>query len=272
MYKEGFLTYDKDKYLGNIVIEKIGIPKEALDLFSKDSYIVDKYMFKNNFKERNKYAHKGEFGRLLIIAGSKGFTGAAYLCAESSVKSGTGLVTLATAKDIQNILSSKLEEAMTINYEDYEEIKNIMIKANCIAIGPGMGKNNTTEELLRKIIRDYNGNIVIDADGINVLENNLDIIKNAKGGEIVITPHLGEFSRITGYDIDYIEKNRLKLAREFAKENKVILLLKGYNTIITNGEKVFVNSTGNSAMASGGGMGDCLTGIIGSFISQGIVH
>ncbi|MGO5064253.1 MULTISPECIES: NAD(P)H-hydrate dehydratase [unclassified Clostridium] len=267
MYKEGFLTYDKDKYLGNIVIEKIGIPKEALDLFSKDSYIVDKYMFKNNFKERNKYAHKGEFGRLLIIAGSKGFTGAAYLCAESSVKSGTGLVTLATAKDIQSILSSKLEEAMTINYEDYKEIKNIMAKTNCIAIGPGMGKNSTTEELLRKIIRDYNGNIVIDADGINVLENNLDIIKNAKG-EIIITPHLGEFSRITGYDIDYIEKNRLKLAREFAKENKVILLLKGYNTIITNGEKVFVNSTGNSAMASGG-MGDCLTGIIGSFISQG---
>ncbi len=227
-------------------------------------------MFKDNFKERNKYSHKGEFGRLLIIAGSKGFTGAAYLCAESSVKSGTGLVTLATSKDVQGILSSKLEEAMTINYEEYKEIKNIMVKANCIAIGPGMGKNNKTEELLKKIIRDYNGNVVIDADGINVLENNLDIIKNSKG-KIVITPHLGEFSRITGYDIDYIQKNRLKLAREFAKENNVIVVLKGYNTIITNGEKVFVNSTGNSAMASGG-MGDCLTGIIASFISQGIVH
>ncbi len=95
----------------------------------------------------------------------------------------------------------------------------------------------------------------------------MDIIKNSKG-KIVITPHLGEFSRITGYDIDYIQKNRLKLAREFAKENNVIVVLKGYNTIITNGEKVFVNSTGNSAMASGG-MGDCLTGIIASFISQG---
>ncbi len=174
---------------------------------------------------------------------------------------------MATSNDIQDILSSKLKEAMTINYENYEDVKSIMVKSSCIAIGPGMGKNNNTEELLRKIIRDYNGTMVIDADGINVLENNLDIIKKAKG-QIVLTPHLGEFSRITGYGITYIKKNRLKLAKEFAKENKIILLLKGYNTIITNGKEVFVNSTGNSAMASGG-MGDCLTGIIASFIAQG---
>ncbi|APC79873.1 NAD(P)H-hydrate dehydratase [Clostridium botulinum] len=267
MYKEGFLTYYRDKYLGNIIIESIGIPREVLDLFSNDLYIIDKYMFKNNFKERNKYAYKGDFGKALIIAGSKGFSGAAYLCTEAAVKSGTGLVTLATSNDIQNILSSKLEEAMTISYEDSKDVKNIMGKSSCIAIGPGMGKNNNTEELLRKIIRDYNKTMVIDADGINVLENNLDIIKKANG-EIVLTPHLGEFSRITGYDIDYIKENRLKLAKEFAKENKIILLLKGYNTIITNGKEVFVNSTGNSAMASGG-MGDCLTGIITSFIAQG---
>ncbi|MBD5561196.1 NAD(P)H-hydrate dehydratase [Clostridium botulinum] len=267
MYKEGFLTYYGDKYLGNIIIESIGIPREVLDLFSNDLYIIDKYMFKNNLKGRNKYAHKGDFGKALIIAGSKGFSGAAYLCTEAAVKSGTGLVTLATSNDIQNILSSKLEEAMTISYEDSKDVKNIMVKSSCIAIGPGMGKNNNTEELLRKIIRDYNRTMVIDADGINVLENNLDIIKKARG-EIVLTPHLGEFSRITGYDIDYIKENRLKLAKEFAKENKIILLLKGYNTIITNGEEVFVNSTGNSAMASGG-MGDCLTGIITSFIAQG---
>lgn len=232
MYKEGFLTYYRDKYLGNIIIESIGIPREVLDLFSNDLYIIDKYMFKNNFKERNKYAYKGDFGKALIIAGSKGFSGAAYLCTEAAVKSGTGLVTLATSNDIQNILSSKLEEAMTISYEDSKDVKNIMGKSSCIAIGPGMGKNNNTEELLRKIIRDYNKTMVIDADGINVLENNLDIIKKANG-EIVLTPHLGEFSRITGYDIDYIKENRLKLAKEFAKENKIILLLKGYNTIIT---------------------------------------
>ncbi len=177
MYKEGFLTYYGDKYLGNIIIESIGIPREVLDLFSNDLYIIDKYMFKNNLKGRNKYAHKGDFGKALIIAGSKGFSGAAYLCTEAAVKSGTGLVTLATSNDIQNILSSKLEEAMTISYEDSKDVKNIMVKSSCIAIGPGMGKNNNTEELLRKIIRDYNRTMVIDADGINVLENNLDIIK-----------------------------------------------------------------------------------------------
>ena len=267
MYKEGFLTYDRDQYLGNIIIEEIGIPKEVLNLFSNDYYIIDKYMFKNNFKERNKYGHKGDFGKVLVIAGSTGFSGAAYLCTQAAVKSGTGLVTLATSTDIQNILSCKLAEAMTINYEHYEDIRNIVAKSNCIAIGPGMGKNNMTEELLRKLIRDYNGTMVIDADGINVLENNLDIIKEAKC-EIVLTPHVGEFSRITGYDIEYIKKNRLKLAKKFAKENKVTLLLKGYSSIITNGEEVFVNPTGNSAMASGG-MGDCLTGIISSFIAQG---
>ncbi|EJO5346850.1 NAD(P)H-hydrate dehydratase [Clostridium botulinum] len=267
MYKEGFLTYNIDKYLGEIIIEDIGIPEYILNLFSDDYYIIDEYMFKNNFKERNKYKHKGDFGKLLVIAGSKGFSGAAFLCTQAAVKSGTGLVTLATSSDIQNILSCKLEEAMTINYENYEEVKKIMLKSNCIAIGPGMGKNRHTEELLRKITKDYNGTMVIDADGINVLQNNLDIIRKSNC-KIILTPHLGEFSRITGYDIDYIKKNRLRLAREFAKENQVILLLKGYNTVITNGEKVFVNSTGNSAMASGG-MGDCLTGIISSFVSQG---
>ncbi|WP_251860783.1 NAD(P)H-hydrate dehydratase [Clostridium sp. Marseille-Q2269] len=267
MYKEGFLAYDRDKYLGNIIIENIGVPKEILELFSYNHYIIDKYMFNNNFKERNKYDHKGDFGRVLVVAGNRGFSGAAYICTEAAVKSGAGLVTLATSRDIQDVLSCKLEESMTMAYDDYDHIKTIMDKSNCIAIGPGMGKNYSTEELLRKIVRDYNGHIVIDADGINVLQDNLDIIKHTKG-KVILTPHLGEFSRITGYDIDYINKNRLKVAKEFAKGNRVILLLKGYNTIITDGEELFVNSTGNSAMASGG-MGDCLTGIIASFIAQG---
>jgi NAD(P)H-hydrate epimerase len=140
-------------------------------------------------------------------------------------------------------------------------------KSNAIAIGPGMGSNSQTLQCLEWILSKTKCPVIIDADGINVLADHLDLLKNA-GCDIVLTPHPGELSRITGYSIEDINKNRMEIAREFAEKNGVILLLKGYHTIITDGSRVIVNSTGNSAMASGG-MGDCLTGIIASFIGQG---
>ena len=201
------------------------------------------------------------------MAGSLGFTGAAYISTQAAVRSGAGLVTLCCDDSIQDILSGKLVEAMTASIDDEKKLDSLISKSNCIAIGPGLGNNHVTLNLLEKILLNSKCPVVIDSDGLNVLEGNLDMLKNKKC-KIVLTPHMGEMARISGFSIDEINENKIDIAKNFAKKYNVVLLLKGFNTIITDGKTLLINPTGSSAMASGG-MGDCLTGIIASFISQG---
>ncbi|UZQ48796.1 NAD(P)H-hydrate dehydratase [Clostridium kluyveri] len=266
LYKKGFLTYGSHEFTGKILVEDIGIPEAVVEKFSLNYFIIDRDFIKKILKERNKFSHKGDYGRVFIIAGSMGFTGAAYICTEGAIKSGAGLVTLGCYEDVRSILSSKLIEGMTVDLNETTNLEKTIEKSDVIAIGPGMGTNKNTLNLLEKIIKNFTKTVVIDADGINVLSGNPHILESKKCS-VIITPHLGEMSRITGLDIEYIKENRIEVAKKFAKEKNVILLLKGYNTIVTDGNVVAVNSTGNSSMASGG-MGDCLTGIIASFIAQ----
>lgn len=200
------------------------------------------------------------------MAGSENFTGAAYISTEAAVRSGAGLVTLCTKKSILDILKSKLVEAMSMSYEDIA-FEGVISNSDSIAIGPGMGNNELTLKCVKNILSKNGCPVVLDADALNVLKGNLELLKNSKR-KIIITPHMGEMSRLTGVDVESLIENRIGIAVNFAKEYKVIVLLKGYNTIITDGNEVYVNSTGNSKMASGG-MGDTLTGIIASFIGQG---
>jgi NAD(P)H-hydrate epimerase len=267
LYKRGFINYDTDKLIGEIIIEKIGIPEFAVDKFHNNEFIIDKEMVKKRIRKRNKYSYKGNYGRVTVIAGSKGFTGAAVISTQAAVRSGAGLVTLCCTSDVQSIISSKLLEAMTANVDDEDSLQNLLKKSDVIAIGPGMGNNNSTLRILEKVIKESECPLVIDADAINVLKGNLHLLEEKKG-KVILTPHLGEMSRITGMPIEIIKQKRLEIAKEFAYKYRIILLLKGYNTIITDGETSVINPTGNSAMASGG-MGDCLTGMIASFIAQG---
>ena len=267
LYKKGFLAYDTDSFTGEIVIEKIGIPRSVVDKFHEDEYIMDIDFIKGLIKKRNKDSHKGDYGRTLILAGSLGFTGAAYISTQAAVRSGAGLVTLGCDSSIQNILSGKLVEAMTASTNDEKRLDSLITKSNCIAIGPGLGSNSGTLNLLEKVLLNSKCPVVIDSDGLNVLEGKLEMFKNKKC-KIVLTPHMGEMARISGFSIDEINENKMDIAKEFAKKYDVVLLLKGFNTIITDGKTLYINPTGSSAMASGG-MGDCLTGIIASFISQG---
>ncbi|MBU3183132.1 NAD(P)H-hydrate dehydratase [Clostridium psychrophilum] len=267
LYKKGFITYGADAFTGEIVIEKIGIPKKAVDKFHKNEYIMDIDFIQKLIKKRNKYSHKGDYGRTLILAGSLGFTGAAYIATQAAVRSGAGLVTLGCDTSIQTILSEKLVEAMTASTNDEKKLDSLITKSDCIAIGPGLGNNQTTLDLLEKVLLNSNCPVVIDSDGLNVLDGNLEMLKNKKH-RIVLTPHIGEMARISGFSIDEINENKIDIAKEFAIKHNVVLLLKGFNTIITDGKALYINPTGSSAMASGG-MGDCLTGIIASFISQG---
>lgn len=267
LYKKGFLNYGSHKYTGEVIVEDIGIPRIVIDKFHENEFMLDEAMIKTRLQTRDRYAHKGDYGRVLVMAGSKGFTGAAYITTEAAVRSGAGLVTLCCSEDIQSILSTKLTESMTISFNETERLKDIVEKCNCIALGPGMGNNEFTLEAVKYTLQKASCPIVIDADGINVLKEQLSLLKN-KAIPVILTPHIGEFSRITGQSVEYIKQNRIEVSKSFAKEYKVIVILKGYNTVITDGDKVMINPTGNSSMASGG-MGDCLTGIIASFIGQG---
>lgn len=267
LYKKGFLNYGADKYTGEVVIEDIGIPKDVIYKFYENEYIMDELFIKQSIIKRNKHGHKGDYGRVLIVAGSKGFTGASYIATQGAVRSGAGLVTVCSDEEVQPILSFKLIEAMTLSFKDEEKFKEMLKKSDCIAIGPGMGNNENTFQLVRDTLENAACPIVIDADGLNVLQGKIHLLEKCKN-KVIITPHLGEMSKLIGVSIEEIKQNRIKIAQEFAKKYGCIVLLKGYNTVITDGHKTIINPTGNSAMASGG-MGDALTGIIASFVAQG---
>ncbi|WP_315118977.1 NAD(P)H-hydrate dehydratase [uncultured Clostridium sp.] len=267
LYKRGFLNYEIHNLLGEVIVEDIGIPEHIEDKFHQKEFILDEDMIKNKIAIRDRHSHKGDYGRVAIVAGTKGYTGAAYICTEGAVRSGAGLVTLCTRENILQSLTSKVSEAMLISIEDEEEFNKIIRKSNSIAIGPGMGNSDDTFKILSNVMGNADCPVVIDADGLNVLKNNMNILKEKKSN-LILTPHLGEMSRLVDKPIDYIKKNRIEIAKDFAEKYGVVLLLKGYHTFITDGESLIVNSTGNSAMASGG-MGDCLTGIIASLLAQG---
>lgn len=267
LYKRGFLAYGTDKYTGDIVVEDIGIPEKVIKHFHNNEFILERDNIAKDLPLREKYGYKGDYGRVLVVAGSEGFTGAAYITTEAAVRSGAGLVTLGCVKKIRDILSSKLVEAMTMDIEEESKFQDFILKSNVICVGPGLGNSPNTLKTVKKILLNANGPVVIDADGINVLEGNLELLKESKV-KVILTPHLGEMAKITSLSIEYIRENRIEVAKDFAAKYGVIVLLKGYNTVITDGEITYINPTGNSAMASGG-MGDCLTGIIAGFISQG---
>ncbi|MDV3428959.1 MAG: NAD(P)H-hydrate dehydratase [Bacillota bacterium] len=265
LYKTGFLSYSAMDYTGKIVVCDIGIPEEVKNRFHKGRFITDRACIRSIWKKRSLVSNKGEFGRALVFAGSTGFTGAAKLTSKSAIKAGAGLVTLITKDQVFESLQESAAENMTIPFSEKSRIVNLIEGADGIGFGPGLSKDEETLSMLELVCQCAKCPVVIDADGLNVLKDNKEILKN---GEYVLTPHPKEMERLSGINIEDINKNRISIAENYAKENNVILLLKGYNTVITNGAETYINPTGSSAMASGG-MGDALTGIITSFIAQG---
>lgn len=265
-YKQGFFLGDACNYLGEVSVVKIGFLQSVINKFSEGIDILDKEEYKNMIICRKKNGHKGDYGRILILAGSKRYTGAAYIATESAVRSGGGLVTLIADNDIKEIMQTRLTEAMVIDYED-NELEKLINTADIIACGPGLGQTEKSKYILKKIINESKCNLVIDADAINIISEEKELLAKIKG-RAVLTPHSGEMSRLTGKSIKEINGNRISVCTEFAEKNNVVVLLKGYKTIIANDNRCIVNPTGNSKMATGG-MGDCLTGMIAAFIGQG---
>src|SRR6476646_691984 len=261
---------------GDIVIADIGIPGEVLD--SVEGPRVD-LLTRGSMRElitpRAADSHKGDYGRVLIVAGSLGKTGAAHLSAIGALRSAAGLVTIATPASCQRVIAAMAPEYMTEALSetadglDAEGVDRVLEWArDVVAIGPGLGAAASTREFGRQLVDRATMPMVIDADGLNAFAGDPDRLAGREGRDIILTPHPGEMGRLVGMSTDEVQASRLDIARNFASAHHVYVVLKGHRTVIaTPDEKVFINPTGNPGMATGG-TGDVLTGMIAAWLAQ----
>ncbi|MBD3182890.1 NAD(P)H-hydrate dehydratase [Candidatus Poribacteria bacterium] len=277
--KLGLLLYPGVNYTGELEIVDIGVPPSVIESQNTMTNLVEYEDVKNLLPERPGDAHKGTFGRIFILAGSEGFTGAAALTTNAALRIGSGLVILGIPASINDIMEIKLTEAMTLPLpetesrtlarESMEQIMEMVEKSDAVAIGPGLSRNESTVELIQELCTKINIPKVIDADGLNAISDHKSILKEL-GENTVLTPHPGEMARLMGCSVDNIQQDRINTARNFAVENNLVVVLKGAPTVIANSSgEVYINSTGNPGLASGG-TGDVLTGIIAGYIGQGL--
>ncbi len=272
--KKGLFLYPGYRFAGNIRTVDIGIKEE--DLPSPWSMLTSSEI-REILPKRRKDAHKKDFGHVLILAGSSGMTGAASLTCQGALRVGAGLVTLGIPESLNTIMEVKITEAMTLPLPETDEkslsakgIDKILDfierrKVDVIVIGPGLSTNRSTGKLVKKILDKVDLPCVVDADGINSLASEATLAK-AKA-KIIITPHPGELARLLGKKAEDIQRERIGYALEFSEKNNLVCVLKGYQTLITKGEDVFINPLGNPGMASGGS-GDVLSGMIGGLVGQ----
>lgn len=240
---------------------------------------------KSLFVPRADDSNKGDFGHVLVLAGSRGMTGAGVLCANAALRSGAGLVTLGMPEAALAAAHCRLRpEIMTLPLPEgeYHSLNRSALppvidhinkrRVSALAIGPGLGNNADVAALVKAILAAVKLPVVLDADGLNVLVRTaggtpaLGALRDSKAS-IVVTPHPGEFARLTGRTVEQVQANRGKNAAAFARDNKAVCVLKGRQTVITDGNDVFINTTGNPGMATGGA-GDVLTGMIAAFVAQ----
>ena len=228
---------------------------------------------------RREDSHKGDYGKVFVVAGSPGLTGAAYLCCEGALRCGSGLVINGIPESLNPIMEIKLTECMTLPLTETQastlgmaakkDILSFARKCDVVALGPGLGRGSETKPLVKELIQEIECSIVLDADGIYALEGDMDLLKNRQSG-LVLTPHPGEMSHLIGKDTSEIQPMREDIAKSVAEVTGAIVVLKGHRTVVANPEgETYVNETGNSGMATAG-MGDVLTGMIASFIGQGV--
>ena len=283
--KPGHFIHGSSEWTGKLAVIDIGIPPEAIERAG----IVTELATIDTFREitiplkRQKASHKGTHGHLLILAGSPGKTGAAILAAKGALRTGVGLVSLCVPHNFNLVYESSLVEAMTIplpdnsgilSIDDWEIIAKAVEGKQALVIGPGLGQDWKTAELVKKVYLEVKCPVVLDADALNILAKYPDDL-HYPGGPRIFTPHPGELARLLHKDVADIQDNRIDAALLGGSlfrndDHETILVLKGAGSIITSGDgTTFINTTGNPGMATGG-MGDVLGGIIGALICQGL--
>jgi NAD(P)H-hydrate epimerase len=261
---------------GDIVIADIGIPADVLDGVEGPRIdLLTRGSMRELISPRAADSHKGDYGRVLVVAGSRGKTGAAHLAAVGALRSGAGLVTVATPAACQAVIAAMGAEYMTEALHesdegiDEAEVDRVMeIARDVIALGPGLGQAGGTQRFVRLLVDRATAPLVIDADGLNAFAADPDRLSGREGRDVIITPHPGEMARLVGMSTDEVQASRLEIARNFAVAHRAYVVLKGHRTLIaTPDEKVFINPTGNPGMATGG-TGDVLTGMIAGWLAQ----
>ena len=277
-YKVGMLLFPAADYTGEVIVADISIPPYIIEEQNIGINVTDEALVRECFPVRKRNTQKGDYGKVLVIAGSAGLSGAAYLSAQTAVMAGSGLVTLALPDCINTAMEAKTTEVMTlpldsedghISAESAETIISALEKADAVLIGPGIGRSRDAEIILETVLKHSSVPVIIDADGINAASKNMSIIASSSC-PLIFTPHTVEMSRLTGLTCEYIEANRLLVSKEFAEEYGACVLLKGSHTVVTGADgSQYINITGNPGLATGGS-GDVLAGLLASIAARGI--
>ena len=276
--KLGQVIYPGLNYVGDLVVADIGIEPRAMEEVAPATELMEREEARWLVPVRDPDTHKGTYGHLLVVAGSRGKTGAAIMACRAAMRVGAGLVTLAAPRSLNDIFASSLVEAMTeplredtaetMEAPSDKEWRRLLERKDALLFGPGIGVSDSTQSALRWLLRDLGLPWVIDADGLNNLALEIDRLRRAKTPPI-LTPHPGEMARLIDKNTASVNRDRVGVARAFATEHRCHVVLKGARTVIATADgKVFINPTGNPGMASGG-MGDVLAGMLAALLGQG---
>ncbi len=280
LLKRGLLLHPGKTKAGVVEVADIGFPEKAVSPEKVNTFLIDDTDIQLFLPRRLPFYYKGDCGRILIIGGAPGMTGAPCLTAEAALRSGAGMTLLGIPEGLNSIIESKLTETMTLPLPENEDgmlslkaedkILDTMAWADVLAIGPGIGRSDDTINLILSLLKKVDTPIVLDADALYALSKNTSILRS-RVFETVITPHLGEFCRlIQNIDVPEVEVDRIEVIRKYAKNFRSTIVLKGAPTLTAaDSGEVYINSTGNAGMATAGS-GDVLTGIIAGLIGQGL--
>lgn len=273
--KLGFYICEGPDYTGKIVVKDIGFPREVINKIKPGAFLLEEEDVLKILPQRNVLAHKGSCGGVLIVGGSTGFTGAVTLAGFGALRSGAGLVYIAIPESLNPIMEVKNTEAITIPVKEtkggylcmgsFSKVAEVSKDADVIILGPGLGRNKETILLVKKILEKINKPFVVDADALYALSKaRVKIASNC----VILTPHPLEFSRLVNKDVKEILKAPLKILKEYASKMKVcVVFKKAYTLIATPSGEIYINPTGNPALATAG-TGDVLSGMIGAFLAQ----
>ena len=277
--KVGFYLYPGVEYCGEIAVMDISLPGPLIEKTSLCFNLIDRDICHQLFSPRPRDSHKGSYGHVYVAGGSTGMTGAVVLAAQAALRGGAGLVTACIPASLNMIMENKLTEVMTFPLPENQhhvlgpDAAGVLVKKaggnSVIAVGPGLSTHQGTADFIGEILAKAQSPLVIDADGLNTIANNPDKFLNLQVPAI-ITPHPGEMARLTSSSIKEIQADRVGAARDFSRRYGLVVVLKGAYTIVAEPQgQIYINPTGNPGMATAG-TGDVLTGLIASFLAQGM--
>jgi NAD(P)H-hydrate epimerase len=277
--KIGLLLYPGAAHAGRVIVANIGIPRAAVDQLELTIEQITPDMIRRVLTPRSPAQHKGDFGHLLVIAGSEGKMGAAAMAALGALRAGAGLVTVAIPRSQNPVIQELVMEAMsapmaetaelTISEAALPALLQLADSKQAVALGPGLSLHPETQALIRTLVPRLTRPVVIDADGLNAIAGH-EAATTARQAPTILTPHPGEMARLLGCATGQVEADRPAAAREAARRYRAWTVLKGAHTLLADpGGRLWINTTGNPGMATGG-TGDVLTGLLGALIAQSI--